>query len=275
MSEHHSVFGNILHQFDRVRSLWKRVSIFCPKLKNWWIYPLGLFGFLKKGNLYTFRYRNGMNVSFRAGTYDTLINFEIFGCGEYAHYFMSDVGTFHRIIDLGAQTGVFTLSLLAQNKLLQVTCVEVTTENFQVLKRNIEQNGFSKQVALIHKAVWGKTGESLSLHMSKHNSGSHSVVIDDSGRVNGETVQTISLKDVVGAETCDVLKIDIEGAEYDVLYGTDSETFSRIRHIVMEAHFLDEKRNAPAIETFLVQRGFEVIREGKHLWAKNRESQES
>ncbi len=262
----------LLRQFARVRFLRSRVSRFCPKLKNWWIYLFDLLGWLKKGKLYTFRYKNGMNISFRAGTYDTLINFEIFGCGEYTHHFMADVSGFRRFIDLGAQTGVFALSLLARNRSLRGVSVEATNENFQVLKRNIDQNGFSGQVTLLHKAAWGKTGGKLVIHMSKHNSGSHSVVIDDSGRADGETVEAISLKDIVGTEACDVLKLDIEGAEYEVLYNTDIETLSKIRHIVMEAHHVGEGKDAASAESFLLKNGFDVIREGRHLWAKRREA---
>ena len=40
----------------------------------------------------------------------------------------------------------------------------------------------------------------------------------------------------------DLLKLDIEGAEYDVLYGAAPETLARIREIRMEAHDLDGER---------------------------------
>lgn len=260
----------VTRPFRRAKSLWSRVSRFSPKLKNWWIYPLDIFGWLHKGSLYTFKYRNGMKVVFRAGTYDTLINFEIFGCGEYTHHFMADVSGFRRFIDLGAQTGVFALSLMVRNPSLQGICVEATGENFDVLNRNINQNGFASRIETLHRAVWGKTGEQLVIHMSNHNSGSHSVVIDGTGRRDGETVETISLKDLVGNERCDLLKLDIEGAEYEVLYNADIEILARIQRIVMEAHDVGQGKNASSAERFLLDKGFDVTREGRHLWATRR-----
>jgi len=72
----------------------------------------------------------------------------------------------------------------------------------------------------------------------------------------------------------DVLKMDVEGAEYESLYGTPSNCFERIREIRMEYHELDAgRRNVRSLADFLKDRGYRIARQqattptGGNLWA--------
>jgi hypothetical protein len=56
---------------------------------------------------------------------------------------------------------------------------------------------------------------------------------------NNPTVRVITLDDAVslaGTEMIDLLKVDIEGAEAEVLGATSPSTFRRIRRIALEFH---------------------------------------
>lgn len=73
----------------------------------------------------------------------------------------------------------------------------------------------------------------------------------------------------------DLLKIDIEGAEYESLYGTSPGYFGRIREIRMEYHDLDrDRRNARSLKEFLISHRYRITREqattatNGNLWAE-------
>ena len=58
---------------------------------------------------------------------------------------------------------------------------------------------------------------------------------------------------------CDWLKLDCEGAEYEILYQAPPEIFERITAISLETHPVDERQNnSAALMDFLEQRQFQV-----------------
>ena len=60
---------------------------------------------------------------------------------------------------------------------------------------------------------------------------------------------------------CDFLKIDCEGAEYNIFYHTSDKTFNKIRTISMEFHDV-EGNNSTGLELlrYLVEKGFNVAK---------------
>ena len=249
--------ASLLHKINQVPSylstrierwifLWKGLFALWPKLESRGLYVASIVGLLKNNRIYTYSYKNGMQISFRAGTHDTQIHVEIFGNETYAKQIAGDITRMKRCIDLGAQTGVFTLYLLSKNKDLRVVSVEAIAENLALARTNIEQNGFSRQVQVLHRAAWGKSGDTLLMHISGVNTGGHSAVRSGHGYTDGERVETISLKDIVGGQPVDLLKLDIEGAEYEVLNNADGETLSQVAEIIMELHGTPEQNDALA-----------------------------
>jgi hypothetical protein len=57
---------------------------------------------------------------------------------------------------------------------------------------------------------------------------------------------------------CDFLKIDCEGAEYEILFAADETTLSRIGHIAMEYHDAVTRHRHEELIRFLEDRGFVV-----------------
>jgi FkbM family methyltransferase len=65
-----------------------------------------------------------------------------------------------------------------------------------------------------------------------------------------ERVLTVTLDDLVqnaGLERIDLLKMDIEGAEYPVLLSTAPETLARVRCLVLEYHEFEAEAWRPAM----------------------------
>ena len=72
---------------------------------------------------------------------------------------------------------------------------------------------------------------------------------------------------VSGFDRLDLVKIDVEGAEEDVLRGIDDADWPRIRQLVIEVHDLDGRRDRLAAD--LERRGYQVVHD-REDWALHR-----
>lgn len=123
-------------------------------------------------------------------------------------------------IDIGANSGLF--SIIAANAVGEngkVYAFEPQVSMFNVLKRNMHYNGLSG-VTAINKAVSATSGEIGMSHLSARHTGIARVDPDGKQRVRAinldadmpELLKTIGKRRLV-------IKIDVEGAEADVLNG--------------------------------------------------------
>ncbi len=163
------------------------------------------------------------------------------------------------VLDIGAHIGCFALSI--SDRVGEVICYEPDTANFLLLQKNIEKNGF-KNISIHEKAVASQTGE-LELYVNPTLSVLNSLVRKNTA-VFSQKIPAISLAEIIGEKRIDLLKIDCEGGEYDIFYNSPKEILKKIDFIVMEYHDLREIDplfvGAKLVE-FLVQNGFEVVRE--------------
>jgi len=128
------------------------------------------------------------------------------------------------VLDLGAFIGYYTLVFARivgpEGK---VYAFEPNPENFAILKRNVEYNGY-KNVVLINKAVSNKNGK-LQFFLSKLNEGAGSlkVMYDKELGSENETktieIESVKLDDYFKTGKINFIKMDIEGAEYLALLG--------------------------------------------------------
>jgi FkbM family methyltransferase len=121
------------------------------------------------------------------------------------------------VVDLGANIGYFTLIFA---KLVgdtgRVYAFEPDPENFALLKKNVEINGY-KNVVLVQKAVSNQTGKTK-LYLSEENVGDHQIFDSKYGRKSIE-IETVTLDEYFKDEAVDFVKIDIQGAEQATLEG--------------------------------------------------------
>lgn len=168
------------------------------------------------------------------------------------------------VIDLGANIGSFSIAagILGAKK---IVAVEPHPETIELLKKNIETNKsyFSEPVTLFEGAVMGN-GESkapLYLCNDPFGSGSHTLNLPENEKPEKHKqieVKVTSLDDLIkntiGDGIIDFLKLDIEGAEYEVLMTCQS--LPRIRQISLEWHYGPE--NFSGLLKFLVTHGYSV-----------------
>jgi FkbM family methyltransferase len=123
-----------------------------------------------------------------------------------------------RVADVGANHGYFTLLLAALvGGEGRVFAVEPNPRLVDLLGRTVRVNGFSDRVTLLPYAAAAGRGES-ELRVPRGFSGDGSIVLQRPGAFASCRVPRRRLDELIGAPV-DFLKIDVEGADYDVLDG--------------------------------------------------------
>jgi len=121
------------------------------------------------------------------------------------------------VIDVGANIGYYTLIFAkAVGEKGTVYAFEPDPSNFNILKKNIEINGY-KNVILENKAVSDESG-TLKLYQSENNKGDHRTYDSKDGREFTE-VESISLDDYFTDKRVNFIKMDIQGFEYFAVKG--------------------------------------------------------
>lgn len=161
------------------------------------------------------------------------------------------------IIDIGAHSGLFTLYARALNPTARLVAVEPEANNLSLLKQHLAENQVS-EVEIVGGALAEKTGKrKLLISSDTHN---HRL-IDSDMSVTGADVQIVpaySLKDLFkkfSITRASLIKMDIEGGEYEVIEGMKAEDYKIFDALVMEYHDSFEHSHQE-VENTLRENGF-------------------
>ncbi len=196
------------------------------------------------------------------------------------------------VIDVGANIGMFTSFVLRERPLARVLAFEPIADTFRLLRENCERlgsgveafhYGLSDRDETVEFSYYPKLS-GMSVRSSIKDSRliqslvaravqnqlpepvhSFHAVAEEKFEMRAEFCRLRRLSDVVreqGIETIDLLKIDVEGAEIDVLNGIDDLTWTKLAQIVVEVHPYQARtgeENITTIKNLVEARGFEVI----------------
>lgn len=156
--------------------------------------------------------------------YDSILNLELLKYGTSyeqfeAKLFEEYIREGDVVLDIGAHVGYYTfIAAKKAGDFGKVYAFEPDPNNFTLLKKNVELNGF-KNVVLINKAV-SNQNEEITLYLSDNDRGSHSTYKRQDSKGH------ITVKAIMGDEffknndtRVDVIKMDIEGAEPAAIAG--------------------------------------------------------
>ena len=161
--------------------------------------------------------------------------------------------------DIGAHLGYYSL-LLAKciGPVGRVVSFEAAPANFSTLQKNISINKLVN-VEPINLAVYSKSGM-IGMSVSPTDTGSGEWSIARPLNVNSIQVQTISLDQFCQENHIvpDFLKIDVEGAEYDVLLGGSATIGKRKPMMLIELHHFDGDLAANLVPDLLSKWNYRV-----------------
>ena len=139
------------------------------------------------------------------------------------------------VVDVGANIGYYTLvaaGLVGESG--KVYAIEPEPANYALLAKNVALNGY-RNVTLIQKAVSDKVGVSKLMLDSTH-TGMHKLVNSpEAGQ--GLAVDVTTLDELLGDETVDVIKMDIEGTEGRAIQGM-SRVIKRNKNLEILTEFV-------------------------------------
>ena len=141
------------------------------------------------------------------------------------------------IVDVGAHAGFFSVFAKALNPAARLIAIEPEPGNIAALAENFKLNGIDN-FEIVAGALGGDSGRrNLALAKDSHN---HRLLARKEQK-NTETlvVNSWSLPELVKKciiERIGLLKMDIEGGEYEVFDSLNAEDFSKISSIILEYH---------------------------------------
>ena len=147
------------------------------------------------------------------------------------------------IVDAGANIGLAVLFFKERYPDARVVAFEPNPSAFKCLKENVEVNGL-EGVQLINAALGGTKGVItfyLSTDMASADVGASAIkehvahLHGHKGAINEIAVQCQTLSSFVAADI-DLLKLDIEGAECEVILEL-GQRLSKVKNVIMEYHY--------------------------------------
>ncbi len=236
------------------------------KIKNWPSFILNYVGLNIRPLTYVLR--NGTKIKTKDSISATTIAV-VFIKKDYG-----DINDNSLVIDIGANIGVYSI-FAVQSKNTIVYAYEPMFDNFSLLRENIRFNKLGKNIFPFNLAV-GARKEKRRLYLGGspfhsfypiNKSPFNPLYRDYLEEKNQKYIEVncISLEDVFEENKinqCDILKLDCEGAEFEILYNLPDEYFKKIKKIRLEYHnhLVDRKNNSSYLIKFLEQKGFKVKR---------------
>ncbi len=167
------------------------------------------------------------------------------------------------ILDIGAHLGCFSVYARLFNPQVKIIALEPEPNNFKLLKENLKLNGCEEvtamQYAVIPSEPKGRVEESplfatLYLNADSHN---HSTFYKtkNSIEVPATTLEEIIKKNKL--TKIGLLKMDIEGGEFDILKNTTQDTWNKIQNMAIECHEFEGNKRAD-LENIIRSQGFSV-----------------
>lgn len=164
------------------------------------------------------------------------------------------------VVDIGANLGTFAVLAARAAPDARLYCYEPSAETCQLLRCNAALNGVQERVLVSQRAVAGAAGE---VRLSSPPQSSMRSIRPPRGGKDADTfvVDAVTLETVFEEHTiarCDFLKIDVEGAEYEILGGCRPTVLDRVDRIALEFHEWEPGHDHRELVALLRARGFRV-----------------
>jgi FkbM family methyltransferase len=164
------------------------------------------------------------------------------------------------VVDLGAHCGHFAvlLHLLLLEKFRSDSAkyflVEPAPKLVETIRQTLDETGLTAQSLVLQGLVGKRNGHAT--FSAPSNNWLAGAVTTETSRASGDTFPYLDLDAVLDTGPIDVLKVDVEGSEYE-LVDTYPNLFERARIVTMELH--GEKQKRTGIENRLAALGLHLV----------------
>ncbi len=203
------------------------------KIRNWHIPILSYFGFIHSSKIIILK--NNIKCIIRNKS-DTNAFLENFILEVNTFHKMFKITEFDTVVDIGTHVGYFTMYAANLAKKGKIISYEPSKNSFLTLEKNIEMNKLSN-VKIENLAISKIQGKAL-LHTNDMDEISNSLYSLNENR-DVQEVESITLNDIFIKHKLDkinFLKMDCEGAEYEIIMNASSSILNKIQKISIEIH---------------------------------------
>ena len=196
------------------------------------------------------------DIWLREGTTDLGTFDEIFVKGLYRGV-VEQTANSEYILDLGSNVGLATRYFASSFPKARICSIEPDPDNFTLLERNVSTLLASGHCRALRVAAWSRN-QVLNLSHVPEGSAFDSVTVTDSSASTPRSVEGLTITEIlrrVGFPRIDILKMDIEGAESEILRG-DVEWLERTRSIAVEFH--GNSRSESRFDALMSEHGFKI-----------------
>jgi FkbM family methyltransferase len=206
--------------------------------------------------------RDGSRYAVRGGTFDLSVINELAFTNPYLGANRVTIAADATVVDIGANIGDFTVQAARLCPQGRVIAVEPLRSCGARIATQVRLNGLSN-VTWIQAAMSGTEGQAAALQKG-------GLYLTDEDLAERPRILTLSgLMTEAGIARIDLLKLDCEGAEWDILPGADA-VLPQVSQICMEYH-REGDWTPERLADWLKTRGFRVYVQGEGwnglLWA--------
>ena len=204
--------------------------------KNWYIYPKVYYKLIND-KFVIFKTKTGLRIKIRVRSTDLMALTNVWMINEYDVEDF-EINTNDTVIDIGAHIGLFSLLVSQLCKTGKILSFEPVSENFDLFVSNLKLNHI-ENILPFNMAVSKNSGR-LDLFLNNDQS-AHNIFSKSSESISVESTSLQKIFDENKISSCKMLKLDCEGAEYEIIDSLPSEYLDKIQNIVMEYHLADTK----------------------------------
>jgi len=199
----------------------------------------------------TINYRNDSDLS---------VIDEIFVDKMYRSVESTILNTKYPILDIGAHIGLFSIYTNILNPQVQIIALEPEPNNFALMIENFKLNHVKNVVTKCLAVIPNECEKSLSsttlyLNQNSHNHSTIEQLNHSTITVPATTLENLIAKNKL--KKIGLLKMDIEGAEFDIIKTLKPENIKTILNLVVEYHE-DEINKRVDLENIFRSHGFSV-----------------
>lgn len=193
-------------------------------------------------------------IYMRECTSDALVFWQVFA--EAQGFFPVD-GTPRFLIDAGANVGLVSVCLANRFPESRIVALEIEDENFRMLEKNCASY---PQITPMHMGLWSRSGH---IEVVNPEAESWGFQTRESSVWDGSSIPALSVMDVLARFSqarVDLLKIDIEGGEYELFTSDSLEWVECVGTLVIEIHESVRPGVRDLVTSVMSERGFKVRR---------------
>jgi FkbM family methyltransferase len=200
------------------------------------MYPMLYYGLIKKPEV-VFTTKTNRLVKIRTNATDLMAFTHVWLIQEY---FVPgfEINKNDVVIDVGGHIGLFSIYASQFCTDGKIFCYEPIKENFNLLIENIELNHL-QNVHPFNTAV-SKSIDEITIYLNDDEAG-HSMFLETANYRKAKSTTLTKIFSDNNIDKCNFLKLDCEGAEYEIIDTTPPKYFDKIDKMIIEYHMADTK----------------------------------